>query len=190
MDEQEAKKYSKYEPVFNRYLAVVTPRLGDPTYTILRSHLLFEELLRDFININLRHPKALEGARLTFAQLLAIARASAIQLTPDLWYWTALDKLNKLRNLLAHHIELQEINKKADELATFIANEIKAPLPEPTYKRTPGVAHAEREPSAIYTKIDMALVALYGAMTAGLEVEKTFNKVRQDRLAGKKSPSD
>lgn len=184
MDEEKSNKFQeKYDEVLDRYLSVVTPRVGDPTYSILRSHLIFEELLRDLMALNFNHPEALDGARLTFAQVLVIAKAGAIFLKPNLWYWTALEKLNKLRNLLAHHIDIQEINKKSDELAKFIANEIKTSLPEPAQKQTPGVAHAENEPSALYTKIDLALVALYGAMTAGLEVEKMFHQARRERLA-------
>lgn len=184
MDKEKAEEfYKKYEETFNRYLFMVTPKIGDPTYSILRSHLLFEELLRDYIALNFRHPEVLEGARLTFAQVLAIAKAGAIYTKPNIWHWTALEKLNKLRNLLAHHIDIQEINKKAEELSKFIANEIKTPLPEPAKRHGSRVEHAENEPSAIYTKIDMALVALYGVMSAALELERRFHKERQERLA-------
>src|SRR5688572_6119426 len=83
------------------YLNFITPIPGDPTYSLLKAHLLFEELLRAYLTRTLRHPGALEGARLTFVQLLAVAR-SCSSAPPDHWCWAAVGKLNKLRNMLSH----------------------------------------------------------------------------------------
>jgi len=74
------------------------PSTGDLTLLVLKAHLLFEELLRDFLKKQLRHPETIQGARLSFAQVLKLAQALASTLEPDDWRWKALVELNRARN--------------------------------------------------------------------------------------------
>lgn len=104
-DKELIPTYEELEPNMARAMEVITPKKGDPTYSVLRTHLLYEELLRDFIASRFAHPESLNGARLTFVQVLAIAKASATTLEPTDWRWEAVDQLNKLRNLLSHNID-------------------------------------------------------------------------------------
>jgi hypothetical protein len=59
----------------DRFLSTITLQQGDPTFSILKAHLLFEEILRAHLELCLPNPRALAGARLSFAQVLALVRA-------------------------------------------------------------------------------------------------------------------
>lgn len=159
------KQFEQVEAHLTLFLQSVTPKRGDPTYSVLKAHLLFEELLRDAVLRELPHPEALNGSRLTFSQLLAIARASAKRIQPDHWQWEAVGKLNKLRNLLAHHLASSEVQKKMDELVEFIVAGFRAPLPSPD---GPKVGEPLQEGAPYYLAIDMVLVSLYGSLANSL----------------------
>jgi hypothetical protein len=145
------------------YLERITPTLGDPTYSILKSHLIFEDLLRIYLDNALVHPKALEGARLTFAQLLAVARAVCSEVAPSHWMWKAIGDLNKLRNLLAHNLADGRLAEKMDEYVAFVVTSLDKPLPPSHVKASdpPEVVSAlASEP--LYLAVDLATVGLYG----------------------------
>lgn len=81
----------------------------DELTIILKSHLLIEELLRDSCEYSVGHPKYLRDARLSFKQILCLARSIYTLNVPRLeWTWGALNSLNTIRNLMAHAIEPDE----------------------------------------------------------------------------------
>lgn len=81
----------------------------DELTLILKSHLLIEELLRDFCEHSVGQPKYLRDARLTFKQILCLARSIYTLNVPRLeWTWGAVNSLNTMRNLMAHAIEPDE----------------------------------------------------------------------------------
>jgi hypothetical protein len=61
---------SSFEEAFDRYLKNISPRVGDPTYSVLRAHLLLEELLNEFIAGQVKHPDVLSDIRFSFPQRL------------------------------------------------------------------------------------------------------------------------
>lgn len=152
------------ESGIDRFIQVITPNVGDPTYSVLRAHLLFEELLREFVAKQFAHPEALQGARLTFVQLLALARAAATTLEPNDWRWTALEKLNRLRNLLAHNIEAEVVVNKVQDLVTFVVREVGIPLPPPQAELP--VDASPPTSGARYTSLDMVLCGLHAQLSA------------------------
>lgn len=140
------------------FLSYITPKFGDPTHTILKTHLLFEEILRDLLDRTLPNPKALNGARLTFAQLLAVARATSRAIPADSWEWVAIDRLNKLRNLLAHNHEPATIQREGAKIADYIIKSLATPFPGTVTQ----VADAKDPgPGPHYFEIDMALIGLF-----------------------------
>lgn len=94
---------------------------SDPTYLVLKAHLLAEEVLYCFIEKQAIQPECLKGARLTFAQLLALCCAFHPYRRSDWWCWTALKKLNALRNLLAHNLEPKDLNEDIAQFSLFVA---------------------------------------------------------------------
>jgi len=160
----------------NGYLQWITPKAGDPTYSLLKAHLLFEELLRHYLNRVLPHAKALEGSRLTFVQLLAVAKASSPHVGPDHWIWKAISELNKLRNTLSHETQPKALAEKVEQYQRLIIENTGRPLPPSVYRSTAkssddhsqtqtGVTSTDYE-GHLYTAIDMVTINLYYS-TAG-----------------------
>lgn len=118
------------EPFMTRFFELFEPRGDDPTYFVLKAHLLFEELLRDFVDKQFANPSALRGARLTFSQVLAIAQAAATTLPPDDWRWQGIRELNKLRNALAHEFDSAASQDAMSRLVAIVAPNIGGGFPK------------------------------------------------------------
>lgn len=93
------------------------PNSDDLVLIILKGHLLFEAEINDSLELALADPGELKGARLSFAQRVAVLKAvegkrSTLNLRDAL-----VQKLNKIRNLLAHHLEHAVIDA---EIAGFL----------------------------------------------------------------------
>jgi hypothetical protein len=148
---------------FERFLSTITQRFGDPTFSILKAHLLFEEMLRGYLERRLPNPKALVGARLTFAQVLALVRCLQPP-GPDDWQWEAVAKLNSLRNQFSHHLKPDERDAKIGEYITFVTSRYDEPLPQPAGSSS--VPPSTGGP--FYQAIDMVNAKLFGSIGARL----------------------
>ncbi|MCC2957444.1 hypothetical protein LK542_17645 [Massilia sp. IC2-477] len=162
-----------------RFLKSVTPQPGDPTFSILKTHLLVEDLLRTFLEQRAANPAAMKKAKLTFAQALQVTRAFCTDVDQDHWIWKAMGNLNKLRNDLAHKLEPEELHSTAETYASNILTSIGIPLPKPLTDAqraemveaigTAVYAEAvESFASASYSRVDIANSGLYGAVLAAL----------------------
>jgi hypothetical protein len=155
---------------FEVFRSAITQGLGDPTYSLLKAHLLFEEMLQAYIKQKMPHPEALSGARLTFAQRLAIARAFSTELMPDDWRWHAIGQLNKLRNSLAHKRSTKDLATEIDQYAEMVEKHLKVPLPIAT-AITPETAHLA--PGARYSAFDMVNSGLFLVTCYKLQLDPT-----------------
>lgn len=144
---------------FNGYIAWITPTPGDPTYSLLKAHLLFEELLRAYLAKVLPHPAALNGARLTFVQLLSIARASSTHALPDHWMWKAIGDLNKLRNMLSHEARPKDLRQKIEDYINFVEESLRFQIPETNLVRDS--AESNSYSGHLYGAIDIVTFGLY-----------------------------
>jgi hypothetical protein len=151
------------EDHINSYIQWITPSPGDPTYSLLKAHLLFEELLRSYLGRVLPHAKALEGSRLTFMQLLAVAKACSPHLEPDHWIWRAIGELNKLRNTLSHETKPKALAEKIEQYERLIIENTKRPPPSTSGKQKPDHSDANQGSRSghSYTSIDMVTINLY-----------------------------
>jgi len=86
----------------------------DPLVLILKGHLLIEEQLNKFLVTGTSKPETLIDARLSFHQTLRIAQAIGGALFSDELV-LLIEKLNALRNRLAHMAEPQGIDDKLHE---------------------------------------------------------------------------
>jgi hypothetical protein len=111
-------------PGLERFKKAFEPEAGDITFLVLKSHLLLEELLRDFLSKQLRHPEAIKGARLSFNQILKLSQALASTLEPNDWRWAALIDMNRLRNALAHEFESEAINTLVERIVKTVGSEV------------------------------------------------------------------
>jgi hypothetical protein len=128
------------------------PESDDLTLIILKGHLLLEAEINDTLAVLLKEPEALKGARLSFAQRVAVLKAveggtSTAKLRDGL-----IQKLNKIRNLLAHHLEPTSIEA---EIKTFL---------EDAEKLTDRKGIAEQP---IPARLKFSLARLCGEMAGG-----------------------
>lgn len=155
---------SSIDEHMSRYLDLITPKAADPTYSILKAHLIFEEMLRAYLKQTLPCPDALSGTRLTFSQRLAIARSITPIAQVDDWVWTGVEKLNKLRNLLAHEGGGKNL---AGELPKFVEFLVDAGLP-PLPKADRVLTSSQTPVSGLYLSVDMVTMGLYYRLAAQL----------------------
>lgn len=116
------------ELILSNAISAVGQRHDDPTYSILKAHLLVEEPLRLFLARIVPHSSALEGSRLGFAQTLAISTSLCTWLQPDDWIWGMASKLNSLRNDLAHNLEPDEMVKRVADCVGLWATRHSLPV--------------------------------------------------------------
>ncbi|WP_156899916.1 hypothetical protein [Luteimonas mephitis] len=104
------------------------PPGDDLTLITLKGHLLVEEQLEDLILSHCKNPSALDGdigfsVKLKFARALTGVEEIALA-------WVACQKLNSLRNALAHKLEHPEAQKR---LVAFLST---LDDPSTNWKRT------------------------------------------------------
>ena len=95
------------------------PKNGDVELTILKCHLLIEELLYIIIVKKADNTNYVESANLRFIQKMYLARAftkSGI----ESWVWGAIKKLNKTRNELAHGLSTDEIKTEYESFIKVV----------------------------------------------------------------------
>lgn len=109
-----------------RLTAYFKPNESDPTYLVLKAHLLAEEVLYEFLQSQAHQPKYIEEVRLSFAQCISLAKAFHRFSRPDWWAWSALSKLNSLRNLLAHNLEPTNTKEKIVDFTVYVGQSIGA----------------------------------------------------------------
>jgi hypothetical protein len=107
---------------FERFKKHVSPFKDGPLdLTILKVHLLIEELLRQYIKERLPNGGVFDDDRFKFRQLINLAKClhNPGDDTFD-WLWPALDQLNTIRNKMAHHLEPKDQDKKIAKLLKYV----------------------------------------------------------------------
>ena len=87
------------------------PDGDDVTLIVLKGHLLIEESLREVVGTVVAHAELLEEARLSFSQLMHLAKAMSWR-NHDSDIWDILKIINSLRNDLAHRLEPEKLEVK------------------------------------------------------------------------------
>ena len=95
------------------------PKSGDVELSLLKVHLLIEEMLTVIISKSFKNPSHLKEARLSFSQKIKLARA-ADGIPHEEWVWKALDLLNKARNELSHNLTAEEITEKLENFTSYV----------------------------------------------------------------------
>lgn len=165
-----------HEKEVKEYLDWITPKIEDPTHSLLKAHLLFERLFDEFFHRQLPNPEALKGARLTFAQKLALAKALAKDVAASDWRWQATARLNKLRNSLAHSPG-PELHTEVQAYVDFYTQHTNTPLPTPEVTAPQGhYNHSYDQP--LFRLVDVATLGLYIDLSfaLGLGIEKFATK--------------
>lgn len=108
----------------SRFIETLKPSSEDPTVLVLKAHLLAEETMYLFIERQAHRPECLSDARLGFAQLVALSKSFHRYSRDNWWGWTALKKLNKIRNLLAHNLEPKDLKELIVDFSVYVAESV------------------------------------------------------------------
>jgi len=113
----------KHLPILNLfadcYFNFVLLRKKDNYNTLLAFHLYIEETLFEICAVHTKNSEALKDAKLTFYHLLYLAKSYCHE-DPEEWLWTACEKLNSIRNFLAHQLDTTAADGKIDDLLGFL----------------------------------------------------------------------
>lgn len=94
----------------------------DEQTAVLKAHLLIENIIRDFCYSSVRHPEHLRTSRLSFHQIVGLARSLMFLDSPAIdTFWGMVNQLNLLRNLMAHELEPNEDKIEACKKALMSA---------------------------------------------------------------------
>jgi hypothetical protein len=97
------------------------PQSGDMTLIALKGHLLIEEMLDEIIWAHCKSPDALQDVEIRFPAKvkLVLALTGSHELAN---VWNLCEKLNALRNSLAHKLEHPSAQKKLDAFFSGFGN--------------------------------------------------------------------
>lgn len=111
-----------HQDAHERLLAILQER--DPLLdTVLRGHLLIEEVLDDLVTAYAFHPQYVSDLRLTFYHKLNVARAFNARHV-DEPIWKAIGALNTLRNDLAHRLTSAEREERVRRFLESVREDI------------------------------------------------------------------
>ena len=122
-----------FEDRFKKHL----PRSKDLTLIVLKGHLLLEEVINLWLTQLLKNPSALNLSELSFSKRLCLLRS----LLPDGSFsdaFKATEKLNVLRNKLAHHLDHPKIESLINDFVGVLEDPdtpIEEYQREPVHKR-------------------------------------------------------
>ncbi len=154
-----------------RLLQHFRPTEKDPTYLVLKAHLVAEELLIEFLMRQAPNSKHISEARFSFAQLISLGRAFHQFRDDEWWAWKGLKMLNSLRNLLAHNLKPKDLTERIVEFSVFVADAIGVTSDTEIGKEYEKLATSGKHPFLL------ALVALHMALSTrlGFDPETTWS---------------
>jgi hypothetical protein len=114
-----ARTDDDFEDRFRRHFP---RRSNDLTLIVLKGHLLMEEAVNRMLASFLLKPQAIEGAHLRFHQKLCLLRALAPVGAEGTVFrlFEAAEKLNILRNRLAHHVDHPQVEARAKDFLSLL----------------------------------------------------------------------
>lgn len=138
------------------------PKSGDVELTILKCHLLIEELLHKIIVKKAESPNYIERANLRFIQKMYLAKAfTKSGIEP--WVWGAMKKLNKTRNKLAHGLSTGEIKTEYESFIQVV--ESATGVPE------------DNLVTENFSKFHWAAFKVFGSLSAYAHFDPTSQKI-------------
>lgn len=106
---------------FERFMSHLPLDSTDRVLVVLKGHLLVEEILREYVSAHVKHPKRLNDARFSFHHCLCLARAFSNDDSNEK-LWDSIEKLNNLRNKLAHSLEPKDVDTKIKVFVELLSN--------------------------------------------------------------------
>lgn len=105
------------------------PENGDKELSLLKCHLMIEEVLTVIIERHMVRPEFLQkaardGRDLRFQDKLLLAKCLTLSSEDD-WIWKAIAALNAARNRLAHRLDRKEVDAKLEEFMNCVERSVK-----------------------------------------------------------------
>jgi hypothetical protein len=147
-------------------------RSNDFALVVLKGHLLMEESVNHLLAALLYRPEAIEGANLRFYQKLCLIRALA-PVGPEGVVFRVADaaeKLNTMRNRLAHHLDSPQIEAQTRDFLSLCE--------EPEDPEEPD----DRETVPLIRRLRRAIVfvcAAFEGMSAAANVMRDLQRTRK-----------
>jgi len=154
LDLKEAESGQTWLHDLMRFMKHFPLRTQDVSLTVLKGHLLTEELLREFINDKVKHPSHVRDAGLRYIQCVHVARA--FSLNPEDWVWDALVRLNAIRNKLSHALEPDGLDDAVSSLLQLVRHHDPREIPD--------------ELRGLFTPLGMAVFSMHAALSAQLRL--------------------
>ena len=103
---------------------------ADVQMVLLKGHLLIEEQLQSYVDQVVPNKEALQEARLSFHQRLALAQAlhPAPTRFGSGWVWASVRALNVLRNQMVHNVLPKAFDEQLEAFAATIERELPFPV--------------------------------------------------------------
>lgn len=95
------------------------PKDGDKELSLLKCHLLIEELLTVIIERNMMRPEFLQDINLSFHHKLVLAQGFTSSSQHE-WIWSASAALNVARNALAHNLDKKVVDEKLEKFMNCV----------------------------------------------------------------------
>lgn len=140
------------DTAFTTVRTKIWPAHDDAT-ALVSAHLISEALLHTYIASKVGNPDAMRSANLRFHQALCVAKSLCSEREESEWLWDTLEQLNRIRNRLAHDIEVDDLAEKIEALYLTAGAHISV--------HWPGSNREERERN----KLKYFLIILCGVLT-------------------------
>ncbi|AMQ28709.1 TPA: hypothetical protein JBD08_09950 [Legionella pneumophila subsp. pneumophila] len=136
--------------------------IGKYDLTVIRGHLIIEELLNRVIKALAEHSTYIFKQQIKFSTKVALVRAFDVSGKSEIWDLILL--FNKLRNHIAHDLPLKREQKKLDSFLNHpaIKNNIKSALPEEITKDLD--CHGQD-----FLNLNMALMFIFGFLSGRIK---------------------
>lgn len=103
------------------------PKDGNTELSVLKTHLLIEEVLNLVIERNMKRPEFLQKARLEFEKKLQLVQGFLVGAPEDEWVWKSIAKLNEARNKLAHNLDNEVVERKLEAFMSSVESAVGPP---------------------------------------------------------------
>jgi hypothetical protein len=105
------------------------PKDGNAALSLLKVHLLIEEIFNLVIERNMKRPDFLRKSRLSFAQKLVLAQGFLSGASDAEWVWKAVEELNEARNKLAHNLDKRKMEGRLEAFIKRV-EDVEGPPPD------------------------------------------------------------
>jgi hypothetical protein len=164
---------SRHREDFDRFWKHMPWQSKDETAIVLKGHLLAEDLLRSYCEEKLPRPHFILESRLQFTTVMNLTR-SLSDADGETWTWTALERLNDLRNRLAHNLEPREYVTKRESFVSLVRRSHQATNIDDLFEHH----------NAPYEQVGAAIFFMFSSLSIYLRITSGERRMRLAEMLG------